>query len=110
MGDGEDARTVGEFEGVALAVGAAARDFDGGGIGGDFFDDDAGVVFGIREDEDLGFRVLEGIMEGLYGDDGRLAPLAGAAEDEAMGVVVEDFGLFGFGVEIEGGFGPGGGG
>lgn len=109
VSDGEDAGLVGEFEGVAFAVGAAAGDFDGGGVGGDFFDDDAGVIFGIGEDEDFGFGVIQGVMEGFDGDDGGLAPLAGATEDEAMGVVVEDFGLLGFGVEKEDGFGPGGG-
>jgi len=109
VGDGENAGLVGEFDGVTFAVSAAAGDFDGGGVGGDFFDDNAGVIFGIGEDEDFGFGVIQGEMEGFDGDDGGLAPLAGATEDEAMGVVVEDFGLFGFGVEKEGGFSPGGG-
>ena len=46
------------------------------------------------------------MVEGFDGDGGGLAPLAIAAEDEVFGVGIEDFGLLGFGLEVEGGFGP----
>ena len=106
VGDGKDFGAVGEFDGVLLAVSVAAADVERGGVGDEFFDDDAGVVLGIGEDDDFRFGVLEGKVEGFEGDEGGLAPLAGATEDEAVAIVIEDFDLFGFGFEIEGGFGP----
>jgi hypothetical protein len=106
VGDGEDFGAVGEFDGVLFAAGAALGDAKRGSVGDDFFDDDAGAVFTIGEDEDFRFRVIDGVVEGFDGDDGGFSPLAGAAEDEAVGFVVEDFDLFGLGLEVEGGFGP----
>ena len=46
------------------------------------------------------------MVEGFDGNCRGLAPLAVAAEDEVFGGGIEDLGLFGFGVEVEGGFGP----
>ena len=46
----------------------------------------------------------------FYRDGRGLAPLAVAAEDQETGIGVEDLCLFGGGLEVEGGFGPLGGG
>ena len=45
--------------------------------------------------------VEEHVMDGEGGGRGGLAPLAGAAEDDAAGGVLEDFGLRAVGVEVK---------
>lgn len=52
-------------------------------------------------EEDLGVGAGPGEVEGFDGGDPGFAPLAGAADDEAVGVVVEDFSLDGVGLEVE---------
>ena len=76
------------------------------GIDACLIDENRGLGLGSGEDHDALVRRGEGVVEGLDGNRRGLAPLAVAAQDEVFGVSVEDFGLFDFGLEVEGGFCP----
>lgn len=65
-----------------------------------------GAAEGGRDAEDGGVGAGEGEVEGLDGGEGGFAELAAAEEDEALGGGVEDAGLEGIGMEVEGGGGP----
>ena len=78
---------------------------DGGGLA-NFAEEEFGLFEGIGDDDDLRAGVEDGGMEGFDGDDGGFAPLAGTAEDEAVGFVIEDGFLDGVGLEVEKFLGP----
>ena len=106
VGDGDDVAAVGQLDGVFKAHDAAETDVETAGIEAGLVDENRRLGLGSGENHDALVGRGERVVEGLDGNRRGLAPLAVAAQDEVFGVGVEDFGLFDFGLEVEGGFGP----
>ena len=68
-----------------------------------------GRARGGGDEDGFGVGVVVGVVEGAEGGGGGLAPLAATVDEDAAVGGVEDAGLEGVGVEVEGGDGPEGG-
>ncbi len=110
-GEGEDAGAIGEAEGVAVGgVGAEGEAGQAEGEGMDFAEEFGGLALGGGDEDGFGVGMVVGVVEGAEGGGGGLAPLAATIDEDAAVCGVEDAGLEGVRVEVEGRGGPEGGG
>ncbi len=101
-GEGDDARAIGERQGVGVAA-RAGGDAEAGEEEVDLAEEFEGLAEGGGDEEGEGSgRTVEEVVDGEDGGEGGFAPLAGAAE-EAAGVGGSEEGvLVGVGNEAEG--------
>jgi hypothetical protein len=83
--------------GAAFLEGLAQADVEVG----DLLEELGGLAKAAGEDQDQGAGVEERLDQGVDGDDGGLAGLAGTVEEQARLIALENIGLPGIGVEAE---------
>jgi hypothetical protein len=106
-GKGDDARGVGELEGVAVcAVRAQGVAGEPRGEVADFAQEFGGLALGGGEQNSFRSRGVDGMVEGAEGGGGGFAPLAAAVDEDAGMGGVEDLGLERVGDEAQVLFGP----